>query len=73
MDVYIELLRGGIDVRALLRDDGWRLLEKGTDLLTAQHPQVSDQEDARDRLLQVGLLTSGEVRIAFGQPILDRR
>ncbi len=73
MDVYIEALRDGIKVRALLRDQGWWLLEKGDDRLTARHPQVNHQKDARGRLLEVGLLTSRKVRIEFGQPIRDRR
>ena len=68
MEVYIELLRGGIDVKALLREQGWRLDEQGADRLLAKHAEVNDQEVARDRLLQAGLLTSAEVRIEFGWP-----
>jgi hypothetical protein len=68
MEVYIELLRGGIDVKALLREQGWRLDEQGADRLLAKHAEVNDQAVARDRLLQAGLLTSAEVRIEFGWP-----
>jgi hypothetical protein len=68
MDVFIELLRSGSDVRALLREQGWRLDEQGVDRLLAKHAEVNDQEVARDRLLEAGLLTSPTVRIDFGWP-----
>jgi hypothetical protein len=68
MDVFIELLRSGSDVRALLREQGWRLDERGADRLLAKHAEVDDQEVARDRLLEAGLLTSATVRIEFGRP-----
>jgi hypothetical protein len=68
MNVYIELLRGGSDVRALLREHGWRLDEQGADRLLAKHAEVRNQEVARDRLQQAGLLTSPKVRIEFGWP-----
>jgi hypothetical protein len=73
MDVYIELLRGGTEVRALLREHGWRLDEQGAGRLLSKHEEVSDQEVARDWLLRVGLLTSAEVRIEFGRPARDSR
>jgi hypothetical protein len=68
MDLYIELLRDGSEVRALLREQGWRLDEQGADRLLAIHAEVNDQEVARDRLQQAGLLTSAKVRIEFGWP-----
>jgi hypothetical protein len=68
MDVFIELLRSGIEVKELLRQQGWRLDEQGADRLLAKHEEVNDQEVARDRLLQAGLLTSPTVRINFGWP-----
>ena len=56
------------DLRALLRAQGWVLDEGGPTRVTARHPRVTDQETARTRLLEMGLLTSGRFRIDIGQP-----
>jgi hypothetical protein len=66
MDVHIEVVRGADEIRALLKANGWRLAEGGPARLTARHPEVRDEETARSRLHQMGLLISSRLRIAFG-------
>jgi hypothetical protein len=45
---------------------GWRLETAGGPDFSAWHPEVRDQAAARDRLNDLGLLTSSAVRIEFG-------
>jgi hypothetical protein len=68
VDVSFEMRREAGDLRALLRAEGWMLDEGGATRVTARHPQVTDQETARTRLLEMGLLTSSRFRIEIGLP-----
>jgi hypothetical protein len=65
MQVHIQSLRHHEAVRRILARNGWRLDREGGPRYFARHPAVKDQEDARGRLNDVGLLTSSAVRIEF--------
>jgi hypothetical protein len=67
MYLGIEFLRGGDIVREILARDGWRLTST-----RAAHPAVQDGEAARERLDQLGLLTSTAVRISFPPQIFTK-
>jgi hypothetical protein len=60
MRFNLTILRGNERIRTILAQDGWILAR---DL--AGHPQLSDERAARERLAQLGLLTSPAVRIEF--------
>jgi hypothetical protein len=64
--VHIETLRDHEDVRRILLAHGWRLYRASGPAYSARHPKVNDQMAARDRLNDLGLLTSSAVRIQFG-------
>jgi hypothetical protein len=68
MQIHIQALRRRDDVEALLRSAGWRLDPAGGAALSATHPRVKDEADARSELNKLGLLTSRGVRIEFGPP-----
>jgi hypothetical protein len=68
MHVRVVALRSPGGVEDLLRADGWRVLKGEDGALSASHPEIMDQQAARNRLLDLGLLTSGAVRIDFGLP-----
>ena len=62
MNINLEVLRALPGIRELLLRDGWRVDESETPGLRASL-RVQDQDDARTRLLKLGLLTSSSVRI----------
>ncbi len=64
MNVYIEVLRTVAGIRELLLTDGWRVEEAETPGIRASL-RVKDQDDARNRLLKLGLLTSSSIRIGI--------
>ena len=64
MNLHIQTLRQRDSVRRLLLEHGWRLDGSGK-TYSARHPDVKDQETARHRLNDAGLLTSAAVRIEF--------
>jgi hypothetical protein len=64
MKIRVKLLVQAGRVRDALCRDGWELSGPGTYLI-ASHPRVSDERAARIRLYELGLLTSGSVRIEF--------
>jgi hypothetical protein len=64
MFVRIQPLTNAERVEARLQQDGWRL-DNEESHLTAYHPQVRDEQDARGRLCRLGLLTSPVLRIEF--------
>jgi hypothetical protein len=53
-------------LRQLLWANGWDLHEPQAGTLYASHPQARDQPAARSLLNDLGLLTSGRLRIQFG-------
>ncbi len=64
MKVHIQTLRGRNSIRRLLLKHGWKLDRPGGDYF-ACHPAADDEEAARSRLDDLGLLTSPAVRIEF--------
>ncbi|MBM4073520.1 MAG: hypothetical protein FJ271_32045 [Planctomycetes bacterium] len=65
MRIAIECLQPGADIGKRLQRDGWAVEQVDDRLLLADHPGVSSESAARIRLHQVGLLTSGRLRIHF--------
>jgi hypothetical protein len=65
MNIHIEVLRTVTGIRELLLTDGWWVDEAETPGLRASLTGVQDQEDARTRLLKLGLLTSGRIRVGI--------
>jgi hypothetical protein len=66
MQVSIQMLRNDERVRAALQKDGWHLQSEGrSDAMRARHPEVQEETAARQRLNNIGLLTSRTCRIEF--------
>jgi hypothetical protein len=65
MKVYIEILRSSAALRKTLEAAGWKLEAAPQGAVLAGHPHLRDQADARERLNELGLLTSSAVRIEF--------
>jgi hypothetical protein len=59
-------------VKDRLERDGWRLEAGAAQPLSACHPEVATQADARRRLHALGLLTSASLRVEFSHPALRR-
>lgn len=64
MEIHIQFLRQAFRSRQVLRAKGWRLDEEN-DEVRAVHPQIEDENAAREALWRLGLLTSPCVRIRF--------
>src|SRR5262245_14266961 len=64
MNIHIEVLRAVPGIRELLVKDGWRL-EEGEEAGLRASLRVQDQDDARQRLLLLGLLTSARIRVGI--------
>src|SRR5262245_14309495 len=60
MRVEIRFLHKADSLKQMLRSDGWDLRQH-----IATHPDVRDEQSARNRLSELGLLTSPSLRIAF--------
>jgi hypothetical protein len=65
INTHIQPLRDHEAVRRLLLRHGWRLGQVNATQFSAKHPSVDDEHAARDRLNDLGLLTSSAVRIEF--------
>jgi hypothetical protein len=65
MKVYIEMLRSSAALRKTLEAAGWKLEAAHEGGVLAGHPHLRDEADARERLNELGLLTSSAVRIEF--------
>jgi hypothetical protein len=65
MQVRIQSLRRSEAVFAALREDGWALQAGQDGAVCARHPLAPDEDTARSRLHELGLLTSGSLRIEF--------
>jgi hypothetical protein len=64
--LHIEILRDRENVRKLLKKQGWRLDQAGSQpIYSARHPTVTDEASARWRLNESGLLISPALRIQF--------
>jgi hypothetical protein len=68
MRILIELLQPTPVPEEKLRADGWEIESEGGSVFVAWHPNVADEEEARERLGRMGLLTASDVRIAFLLP-----
>jgi hypothetical protein len=65
LNIHIQPLRHHEAVRRLLMKHGWRLDKVNAMQYSAKHPAVDDEDTARGRLNDLGLLTSSAVRIEF--------
>jgi hypothetical protein len=65
MRVYIQMLRSAARLRKTLEADGWRLEAAHEGAVHAGHPHLHDEAGARNRLSDLGLLTSSALRIEF--------
>lgn len=68
MKMRIQLLHGGKLVQERLRSDGWNLRPESTGTLCASHSAIHSEPAARQRLYELGLLTSAALRIEFPIP-----
>jgi hypothetical protein len=65
MRVHLRFLRKSEVVQEVLQKDGWQLERERDDSVTARHPLVRDELAARNRLQDLGLLTTSSVAIEF--------
>jgi hypothetical protein len=66
MLVSFQFLRNGESIRAALQKDGWHLQSvEHSNAMRARHPEVEEERSARQRLNNLGLLTSRACRIEF--------
>lgn len=65
MKVQFRFLYDAESMMDRLRDDGWELQRGLLDVISARHPQVTSEREARNRLYSLGLLTSGALRVEF--------
>ena len=66
MHLAIQLLWNDEGVRKILQKDGWHLQsEEQSNALRARHVDVGEESAARERLNDLGLLTSRTCRIEF--------
>jgi hypothetical protein len=66
MHVSIQMLKEDDTVQMSLQKDGWHLLpDEKTHDMRAKHPHVHQESEARQRLHDIGLLTSRTCRIEF--------
>jgi hypothetical protein len=65
MLVRFHFLREPAGMIQALRHDGWDLAGEADWAVKASHPGVADEDEARERLNGLGLLTSPALRIHF--------
>jgi hypothetical protein len=65
MHVRIQSLRRSEKFLVAMRKDGWALQSGQDGVVCARHPLASDEAAVRSRLHDLGLLTSGSLRIEF--------
>jgi hypothetical protein len=63
--VHFRLLRPAEGLRESLLRDGWALHDEGPDSFGATHPAAADEDDARDLLLPLDILTSPDLEVRF--------
>ena len=68
MILHVQLFEHAEAMQEILRRDGWKVKAQPDGSFTISHPHVPDEEAARDRLDQLGLLTSPAVRFDFEPP-----
>lgn len=70
MKISIYPLGPAETIRELLSQDGWQTKLTTDNRIEASHPKVADEEQARERLYPLGLLTTGTVRIEWEPCVL---
>lgn len=65
MYLLVQPLREAEQLRQVFAEDGWRVNQAQCDVLRVEHPNVTDQRGARERLQTLGLLTSSSCHIDF--------
>jgi hypothetical protein len=65
MHILIETIDDALDLRRLLGEHGWQLVEVGPSRYHASHPGVNTPASARVRLDRLGLLTSKQLSFDF--------
>jgi hypothetical protein len=65
MRVHLRFLRQSEMFQEVLEKDGWQLEPERGDSVTARHPLVVDETAARNRLQDLGLLTTASLAIHF--------
>ena len=65
MRITIRVLDNPDTVRGRLQRDGWEVDRAADGSLSVSHPFAESERNARLRLFQLGLLTSGSLRIEF--------
>ena len=69
MKTHIQMLWRNTEVMERLQGDGWEVETSQQDSLCAQHHAVENEEQARQRLYKLGLLTSASIRIDFSKAV----
>jgi len=65
MRMHIETVRHAALLKEQLEREGWRVDQALDGSFLASNGDIASEPDARQRLHQMGLLTSGKVRIEF--------
>ena len=65
MQILLRCLWAWAELPQILRADGWLLRQLPDGGVLAERPDVNDEQEARLRLLRLGLLTSNRLRIDF--------
>jgi hypothetical protein len=65
MHLFIHVASASENVLSAFRDGGWKLRGEGKGQVLAEHPLVSDEATARERLNEMGLLVSRSLGIDF--------
>lgn len=65
MIVQIKMLQPADEVKEHLERGGWRIVEEHAEGWNVRHRNVTTEADARQRLQELGLLTSAQLRIRF--------
>jgi hypothetical protein len=65
MRIHVRKVGRFDSLQGIFREDGWRMTEVSSESLWLSHPEAPDQDAARRRLGDLGLLTSRRLRIEF--------
>jgi hypothetical protein len=65
MRLHLRFHRKSEFVQEALQKDGWQLQREADDSVSARHPLVCNETAARNRLQDLGLLTTRAVSIEF--------
>jgi hypothetical protein len=65
MKITVHVFRKRLVFQQALRRAGWHIFDPAADPMEVDHPDVHDEDTARLRLSEIGLLTSSHVRVEF--------